>query len=471
LYDAESNLFYFGARYYDPETGRFLTNDPVAGDALNPPSLHKYLYAYDSPMVYTDPWGEYALNDINERFDPNPNNIDDFMRLTSLVNQATNKGGGFESYRADYEAIRAGTGEFRTRDFKRDARVKMFDLYNKVFGSNEAQDNRGFIMTEGAPESLRAIDFREGIFTGVAEALNTPDWKKNVSAFAKDTAELGLTENIGQRLGVGATASGTALAAIFAPELIAAGGAYTLVPTTFAAAFYGTSQVMEASEKGWTQYSSDVGTATARPWLESKPYAAAIQFGSTAGMLASLAPAVQSVTRPIVQRAMRATEAKVLSVLRSIGQRREGIGRGVFFFGEDVLPYIDRPNATLGMSGNAHFFSPLEDVSSVASVSDAMRVSGQAPSITRAYTSGGEGYGVSFPIEGLETRLPTLSDARSNLNFLPGGRTAVRLGDKGGYLLNPTREYVTPGGLPMPQGSVLFRIGPNGEWIPTRRFK
>ncbi len=60
LYDAESNLFYFGARYYDPETGRFLTNDPVAGDALNPPSLHKYLYAYDSPMVYTDPWGEQA---------------------------------------------------------------------------------------------------------------------------------------------------------------------------------------------------------------------------------------------------------------------------------------------------------------------------------------------------------------------------------------------------------------------------
>jgi RHS repeat-associated protein len=64
LYDAESNLFYFGARYYDPETGRFLTNDPVAGDALNPPSLHKYLYAYDSPMVFTDPWGEYGWDDF-----------------------------------------------------------------------------------------------------------------------------------------------------------------------------------------------------------------------------------------------------------------------------------------------------------------------------------------------------------------------------------------------------------------------
>lgn len=58
LYDQESGLYYFGARYYDPETGRFLSQDPVAGDALNPPSLHKYLYAYSSPMNYTDPWGE-----------------------------------------------------------------------------------------------------------------------------------------------------------------------------------------------------------------------------------------------------------------------------------------------------------------------------------------------------------------------------------------------------------------------------
>ena len=58
LYDPETGLFYFGARYYDPETGRFLTHDPVAGDALNPPSLHRYLYAYSSPMTFTDAWGE-----------------------------------------------------------------------------------------------------------------------------------------------------------------------------------------------------------------------------------------------------------------------------------------------------------------------------------------------------------------------------------------------------------------------------
>jgi len=60
LYDQESGLFYFGARYYDPETGRFLSQDPVAGDALNPPSLHKYLYCYSNPMNNTDAWGELA---------------------------------------------------------------------------------------------------------------------------------------------------------------------------------------------------------------------------------------------------------------------------------------------------------------------------------------------------------------------------------------------------------------------------
>jgi len=67
-------------------------------------------------------------------------------------------------------------------------------------------------------------------------------------------------------------------------------------------------------------------------------------------------------------------------------------------------------------------------------------------------------------------RLPVLADAGGNPNFLPGGRTAVALPDNSGLLLNQAREFVTPGGKPMPPGSVLFRIGSNDEWIPIRRF-
>ncbi len=58
--DAESGLYYFKARYYDPTIGRFLSQDPAKGDANSPPSLHKYLYANANPTAFIDPTGLYA---------------------------------------------------------------------------------------------------------------------------------------------------------------------------------------------------------------------------------------------------------------------------------------------------------------------------------------------------------------------------------------------------------------------------
>jgi len=52
--DNETNLYYFKARFYDPETGRFLNQDEYLGDINTPPSLHRYLYAYGNPTVYVD---------------------------------------------------------------------------------------------------------------------------------------------------------------------------------------------------------------------------------------------------------------------------------------------------------------------------------------------------------------------------------------------------------------------------------
>src|SRR5581483_5780317 len=57
----ESGLLYAKARFYDPELGRFDSEDPVNGSFNNPPSLHKYLYAFDDPTVYTDPTGQAGL--------------------------------------------------------------------------------------------------------------------------------------------------------------------------------------------------------------------------------------------------------------------------------------------------------------------------------------------------------------------------------------------------------------------------
>ena len=58
--DGESGLVYARARFYDPVIGRFLSHDPEVVEASNPPSLHRYLYAYQNPTVFVDPTGRKA---------------------------------------------------------------------------------------------------------------------------------------------------------------------------------------------------------------------------------------------------------------------------------------------------------------------------------------------------------------------------------------------------------------------------
>ncbi|MFA4888346.1 MAG: RHS repeat-associated core domain-containing protein [Candidatus Omnitrophota bacterium] len=48
-----SGLIYFGARYYDPRIGRFITRDPLG--MVNGPNL--YLYCLNDPLNWIDPWG------------------------------------------------------------------------------------------------------------------------------------------------------------------------------------------------------------------------------------------------------------------------------------------------------------------------------------------------------------------------------------------------------------------------------
>ena len=48
------NWYYFGARYYDADVGRWWSVDPLA-DSLH--SLSPYVYTFNSPIVFTDPNG------------------------------------------------------------------------------------------------------------------------------------------------------------------------------------------------------------------------------------------------------------------------------------------------------------------------------------------------------------------------------------------------------------------------------
>ncbi|AZR73470.1 hypothetical protein BBF96_08795 [Anoxybacter fermentans] len=50
-------LYYYGARYYDPEAGRFTREDEYQGDIFIPQTLNLYVYVLNNPLKYLDPTG------------------------------------------------------------------------------------------------------------------------------------------------------------------------------------------------------------------------------------------------------------------------------------------------------------------------------------------------------------------------------------------------------------------------------
>jgi len=57
-------LYYYGARYYDPSIGRFITEDSYPGEIANPQSQNLYLYVVNNPLRYIDPTGNVDLPPI-----------------------------------------------------------------------------------------------------------------------------------------------------------------------------------------------------------------------------------------------------------------------------------------------------------------------------------------------------------------------------------------------------------------------
>ena len=61
IWDSSTGLYYLNARYYDPETGRFLSEDTYRGTADTPQMLHLYVYCANNPVNYVDPSGNIGI--------------------------------------------------------------------------------------------------------------------------------------------------------------------------------------------------------------------------------------------------------------------------------------------------------------------------------------------------------------------------------------------------------------------------
>ncbi len=69
--DGETGLMYYGARYYDPAVGRFISFDPLllneggkplSSVLMNPQALNPYSYVTNNPTRFVDETGEYKVD-------------------------------------------------------------------------------------------------------------------------------------------------------------------------------------------------------------------------------------------------------------------------------------------------------------------------------------------------------------------------------------------------------------------------
>jgi len=62
--DGDVRLVHMGARWYDPQIGRWISPDTIVPNPANPQSLSRYSYVYNNPLRYVDPTGHYSEDEI-----------------------------------------------------------------------------------------------------------------------------------------------------------------------------------------------------------------------------------------------------------------------------------------------------------------------------------------------------------------------------------------------------------------------
>ena len=62
-FDPSTNLYYFGARHYDPLTGRFVTADTQVNHDI-PQGLQRYAFNLNNPIRFVDYNGHFSVWDI-----------------------------------------------------------------------------------------------------------------------------------------------------------------------------------------------------------------------------------------------------------------------------------------------------------------------------------------------------------------------------------------------------------------------
>ncbi|QKG85334.1 hypothetical protein GXN76_13190 [Kroppenstedtia pulmonis] len=160
-YDDATGLYYLQSRYYNPDTGRFLTRDGFDGYSDEPLSLNKYVYTANNPIMRVDIDGYYysSLNRAEKKlFLRNPWVANKVRSAANKARAETRKRFGWsgrddcsDAFRHAYwNALmvkRVGSnwakrwGDAHEQSGNRNKLDKKMDLYNKRIGRSIAIKN------------------------------------------------------------------------------------------------------------------------------------------------------------------------------------------------------------------------------------------------------------------------------------------------------------------------------------------
>src|SRR3990172_3900862 len=65
MWDPTTNLYYYGARYYDPEIGRFTQADTIVPRPLDGQTFNRYTYCANNPYKFADPTGHFFMEGLS----------------------------------------------------------------------------------------------------------------------------------------------------------------------------------------------------------------------------------------------------------------------------------------------------------------------------------------------------------------------------------------------------------------------
>jgi RHS repeat-associated protein len=142
--EAEAGLYYYNARWYDPEIGRFMQPDTIIPSLGNPISWDRYAYVSNNPINATDPSGhaEYCEGGCG---DDTPSNTYDVPLTTEPYGTGVSGQDMFELYiwyrdTKTYNGVQAwwnADGDFTISDFL--ALILLYDW-------DEASGGKDFLM-------------------------------------------------------------------------------------------------------------------------------------------------------------------------------------------------------------------------------------------------------------------------------------------------------------------------------------